>query len=106
MSDNMTTDDAFWDIVDGALALANDSCENIDPSKVSAALLYAAARFNAFIVASNSLDRKEFRAEKDEAVQYLTKQYRSMLGENLADYEDNFKEYTRGSDAGEGLIED
>lgn len=88
-------DDEFWDMADALIAQANDLCEKVDPSKVSAALLYAAARFNAFIVASNSVDRKEFKAEKEEAMQYFSKQYRTMLGDNLADYEANFKDYTR-----------
>lgn len=92
---DIEADDEFWDMADSLIAEANQLCDKADPSKVGAALLYAAARFNAFIVASNSVDRKEFKAEKEEAMQYFSKQYRTMLGDNLADYEANFKDYTR-----------
>lgn len=95
MSNQNSDEDKFWEMVDGFIALANQKTDDADPSMVSAALLQATARFNAFVVASSSLDRKEFAEEMDPATQYLTGQYRSLLREHLDDYHENFKVYMK-----------
>lgn len=85
----------FWDLVDSFINQANTACEELDPGIVSAALLNAAARFNAFVVASSSLDRKEFIEEIDSAQNYLTGRYRDLVRDNLDDYRENYKVYVR-----------
>jgi hypothetical protein len=60
---------------------------------VSASLLYAASRFNAFIVASNAIDAEEMRRDSERAVDYFTEQFRKMLSENLNDHIENFEKY-------------
>lgn len=85
----------FWDLVDAFIEKANDACDEVDPGIVSAALLNAAARFNAFVVASSSLDRKEFIDEIESAQKYLTGRYAELVRDNLDDYRDNFKVYIR-----------
>jgi hypothetical protein len=60
---------------------------------VSASLLYAAARFNSFNVASSARDVEELKQHKEEAIRYFTEQYRKALEENLDDYIDNFSLY-------------
>lgn len=80
-------DQEFWDIADSFISLANDHLDKADADKVSSALLYAAARFNAFIVAS--AEDVVISEEKDAAVNYFSGQYRKMLAENLDDYEEN-----------------
>ena len=40
-------DQQYWDLVEGFINSANDACDNADPGLVAAALLNAAARFNA-----------------------------------------------------------
>ncbi|WP_041521835.1 DUF3144 domain-containing protein [Gilvimarinus agarilyticus] len=94
------TDDErqYWDLVDDFISRANEHCDSIDPSMVSAAMLQAASRFNAFIVASSSVDRKEYTEELDASLRYLTNQYRDYLRDNLEDYRENFKVYTRTED--------
>ncbi|WP_156885877.1 DUF3144 domain-containing protein [Massilia niastensis] len=52
-------DPRFWDRADEVIQLANSQCERDTPSRISASLLYAASRFNAFIVASNASDAEE-----------------------------------------------
>lgn len=90
---NNDVDSAFWDRADDVIHLANEQCETVQRSKVSASLLYAAARFNAFIVAGKANSAEEMKQDREEAVQYFVEQYRKMLVENLDDYIENFSEY-------------
>jgi len=94
-------DQAFWDLVDEFISNANLACENLDPSVVSAALLQATARFNAFVVAASSLDRKEFIEEIDPAISYLGGRYREHLRDHLQDYRENYKVYIRADESEE-----
>ncbi|MDO3381422.1 DUF3144 domain-containing protein [Gilvimarinus algae] len=87
--------DLYWDLVDEFIERANSRCETADPGMVSAALLQAAARFNAFVVASSSVDRSEFTEEIEPSLRYLTNQYRDFLKEHLEDYRENYKVYMR-----------
>ena len=92
---NKTEEGQFWDLVDAFIEQANSACDEADPGMVSAALLNAAARFNAFVVASSSLDRKEFIDEIESAQKYLTGRYAELVRDNLDDYRDNYKVYIR-----------
>jgi hypothetical protein len=85
----------FWDTVDAFIEQANSACERMDPSAASAALMHAAARFSAFVVASSSLDRKEYIEEMKVALNYLTDQYRELLRADLEDYRENYKIYIK-----------
>ena len=93
-----TEDKQFWDLVDGFIEQANTACDDLDPGVVSAALLNAAARFNAFVVAASSIDRKEYIDEIESAQKYLTGRYHELVRENLDDYRDNYKIYIRPDD--------
>lgn len=97
MSDN-NEDTLFWNLVDSFIEQANNACEETDPGVVSAALLNAAARFNAFVVAASSIDRKEYIEEIESARNYLTGRYRELVGENLEDYRENYKVYVRADE--------
>ncbi|MDE0282872.1 MAG: DUF3144 domain-containing protein [Gammaproteobacteria bacterium] len=83
----------FWKLSDQFINLANDLYEKTGDGRVGYALMYAAARFNAFIVASTAGDRGALADEKEEATEYFSGQYRKMFGENLTDYEENFDRY-------------
>ncbi len=95
MSDN---DELFWNLVDEFIERANARCDDADPSMVSAALLQAAARFNAFTVAGASVDKKEYTEEIEPSLRYLTNQYRDILRDNLEDYRENYKGYMRSDE--------
>jgi len=95
---NNKDEQQFWDLVDNFIQQANDACDDADPSVVSAALLNAAARFNAFVVATASIDRKEYIDEMDSSLNYLSGRYREFLRENLEDYRENFKVYIRADE--------
>lgn len=83
----------FWKLADSFIKLANEHYEKNGDGKVGYAMLYAAARFNAFIVATTAGDKTELATEKDPAADYFTEQYRKMFVENLEDYHSNFDQY-------------
>lgn len=77
----------IFQIADKFIALANElSAEEQDIAKVGTALRFAAARFNAFEAALKSADLK---AEKTNALEWFTKEYKDMLNDNLDDHIDN-----------------
>ncbi len=91
-SDISSSDDdqQYWNLVEGFINSANDACDNADPGLVAAALLNAAARFNAFVVAHSSLDKNEFAEDVEGTTNYLTGRYRDFLKEHMDDYRENY----------------
>lgn len=83
----------FWVRADAIIHLANAQCKNAPNGKVSASLLYAAARFSAYNVAANVSDLEEMKIEKEEAIKFFTEQFKKMLIENMDDYIENFDQY-------------
>ena len=83
----------FWERADKVIALANEQVKGSTIGKVSSSLLYAAARFASFNVASSATDAEEMKKDKEEAIKYFTEQYRKMLIENLDDYIENYEKY-------------
>lgn len=83
-------DDLFWGLVEAFIEQANDACDAADPGIVSAALMNAAARFNAFVVAQSSLDKNEFTEDVEGTTNYLSGRYRDFLKEHMQDYSENY----------------
>jgi hypothetical protein len=70
----------FFDLVDRFITLANTLAGEHGPSRVSAGILYAAARYNAFRLLTSDPDADRNR---EAAVAYFVDQYRAMLDENV-----------------------
>jgi hypothetical protein len=87
---NKNDDDIFWELVEAFIEQANDACENVDPGIVSAALMNATARFNAFVVAHSSLDKNEFAEDIEGTTNYLSGRYRDFLKEHMEDYRESY----------------
>jgi hypothetical protein len=85
--DQQEIDREFRQVVDRFIGLANEQIEFVKKEHVSMAMLYAAARFNSFIVASHAPDVEKFRADKNKAFEFFCSEYHRMLTENLDDYE-------------------
>ena len=83
-------DDLFWELVEKFIEQANNACEEVDPGIVSAALMNATARFNAFVVAQSSLDKNEFAEDVEGTTNYLSGRYRDFLKEHMEDYRANY----------------
>lgn len=78
----MTTEvpQEFYDLVDRFIGLANEMVDDHNTSRVSAVILFAAARYNAHCMLAQDPDA--FKNRKA-AVAYFVKQYSSMLEENI-----------------------
>lgn len=92
---NTDKDKEFYEMADAYIALANSQSKTINPGKVSATFLYAAARFNTYIVASGSKTKQEFSDSKQNTHEYFIAEYTKMLEEHFADYNQNFEKYLR-----------
>jgi len=79
-------DKQFWDITDSFIQLANTHLNEVKPSRFSACALFAAARFNAFVITAASASKEQFIAEKETAIAYFLEQYENMLRENLDEH--------------------
>jgi hypothetical protein len=88
-------DKDFFKRTDAFIKVANELSTEHDLGKVSASMLYAAARFNAFIVASSAGSKEEAESNKDDAINYFAEQYRSMLKANMKDYIDKYDDYMK-----------
>ena len=62
----------FREIADAFIDLANDQSNHFNRENVSLALLYAAARFNAFIVAGQTDDATAYDRDRNRAFDYFT----------------------------------
>lgn len=85
------SDTEFWTRADEIIGLANKQCDSSDNGQVSSSLLFAAARFNAFIGASTAQDIEALKADKDKIIAYFSEQYTKMLTENISEYIDNYE---------------
>ncbi|MEM6972216.1 MAG: DUF3144 domain-containing protein [Pseudomonadota bacterium] len=71
---------AFFALADQFLAIANEAAGRSGPGRVSAAMMFACARFNAFTAQTQGLGG----GTVDEgAVKYFRDEYEKMLRENL-----------------------
>ena len=87
----------YRQIADSFIDVANKHCDNADIGIVGSAFLYGAARFSAFVVASNSKELSRYESDRDEAIEHFSKEFRRMFEENLDDYKSVFKEQSRYS---------
>ena len=87
------TPEKFWKLSDAFINLANELYQEEADGRVGYAMMYAAARFNAFMVATTAGHKSALDDEKEEATEYFTEQYRKMFSENIEDYRENFDQY-------------
>ena len=85
-----TEDKEFFDRADEIINIANKQCDKSPIGKVSSSLLFSAARFNAFIVASSAENLEQLKNEKEEAIKYFKEQYEKVFIENMDEYIKNY----------------
>ncbi|SQH75310.1 conserved protein of unknown function [Shewanella benthica] len=74
----------IFQLADQFIALANEiNAREQDVSKVGTAMRFAASRFNAF---EASLKSADLSAERDNAIEWFTNEYKEMLTDNLNDH--------------------
>lgn len=94
----------FFERADGFIKLANDYCrpakgETPKPEErrgqVSAAMLFATARFNSWVAANGFASANEMRESKDQVMSYVLQQFQMMLEDNFDEYCEQFDNYLR-----------
>jgi len=89
-----TVDKAFFKRADAHIDVANTQITpEANPGKVSASMMFATSRFNAWVTAVNCDNVIEMLNSKDDAIEYLVKEYRTMLEQNMDEYCENFDKY-------------
>jgi len=83
----------FWQRVDAVVNVANDQCDAATANEVAASTLFAAARFNAFLLAKGTGNADSMKGEREEALEYFMAQFRGMMSANLDDFIANFDTY-------------
>ena len=87
---------AFYQRADEIIGVANSQLgPNAHSGQVGASLLDAAARYSASVASIGFVKGDDFAKEKDDIVEFYTKQYRQMLSDNLTDYAQNFDKYVQ-----------
>ena len=83
---------AFFAMADSFIDSANAYCDEEKSSQVGSAMMFATARFSAFVVASHSPDREKYEAEIEGATDFFSQEFKRMLLENLEEYKTAFKD--------------
>jgi hypothetical protein len=86
-------DHDFFDRAHEHLRVANEQLSGVSQGQVSASMLYACARFNAWVSASSRDSATDLKGAYGETIEYFVAQYRKMLVKNLDDFVANFGEY-------------
>ena len=86
-------DDKFYGRADAHIHLSNAQLEDIDRVRASASMMYATARFNAWVTARGFGTKEEMAASREETIDYFLNEYRLMLEENFDDYVEHFAKY-------------
>ena len=92
-------DKEFFERADAYITVANEQAQTVNRGKVSASMMFATARFNAWVSASGTETGEELASVKDEALEYFLSEYRKMLEENLDEYIEHFDKYMSPGDA-------
>jgi len=85
MSD-IPRDKEFYELADAHIALANTRMGKVKPAKVSATLLFAAARFNAFVISASAENKAQMLLDKESAIAYFMQEYEKNLRENIDEH--------------------
>lgn len=95
-------DEKFYDRADAHIHLSNDQLKDASREMVNASMLFAAARFSAWISATGFDSSEAMAAKRQETVDYFLDGFRQMLEGNLDAYIRNFDAYmkSKGEDAG------
>lgn len=89
----------FFERADAHIDLSNGQIsEEVGSEKVNASLMYATARFNAWVSARGWMNKQEMSEAKEETIEYFMAEYRRMLEANIDDYIANFDRYMQSGD--------
>jgi hypothetical protein len=99
----MEKDPQFFDRADAHIDLSNSQIGEVERGKVSASMMFATARFNAWVSACGFENGADMLAAREETVEYFVTEYRKMLLDNLTQYIENFDSFMKARrESGEG----
>ena len=87
------SDELFWRVTDQFIGHANELMKGNDVGVVNAAFIFASARFNTFLIATQCGNKETFEVEQAAALDYFVNQYKIALTEHMSDYQTNFDKY-------------
>ena len=79
-------DKEFYELADEHIALANTRMNQVKPAKVSATMLFAVARFNAFLISVSAENKAQMLLDKEPAIAYFMQEYEKYLRENIDEH--------------------
>lgn len=90
-------DDAFYDRVAAHIHMSNDqkNVPGLSANAVNHSMLFAAARFSAWLSATNYESAAAMAAQKKEIADYFTMGFREMLEGNIEDHIMNFDRFMK-----------
>lgn len=91
--DDEELDTRYRQMIDGFIDQANTLAETNSPENVGMALLFAASRFNAFVVSQHAESLSDYEKDREKARSFFSAQYLEMLDENLDDYGKVYDKY-------------
>lgn len=83
----------YRQMVDSFIDRANELADQNSSENVGMALLFAASRFNAFVVSQHAENIEDYERDLVKAQKFFLSQYREMLTENLEDYKKSYQKY-------------
>lgn len=87
-----STNTKFKEIADKCIDVGNQYLDDNSIDLVGSSLIYGAARFSSYIVASGSENLEAYKGNRESAIKHFTEQFQQMLEENLTTYESVFQE--------------
>jgi len=91
------TDEKFFNRADAHINLANAQLADMARGKVNASLMFAAARYNAWVSATDLQSSQKLQENRAELIDFFLGQYRSMLENNLDNYIAQFDDYMKAA---------
>lgn len=85
----------YRQMIDSFIDRANELAEQNSAENVGMALLFAASRFNAFVVSQHAENREGYEKDMQKAQEFFISQYQQMLTENLEDYKKVYEKYSQ-----------
>lgn len=76
----------FYELADEHISLCNTRMGKVKPAVVSATMLFAASRFNAFVIYASSENKAQMLLEKEAAIGYFMQEYEKYLRENIDEH--------------------
>lgn len=91
--DDEELDIQYRAMIDSFIDQANTLAESNSAENVGMALLFAASRFNAFVVSQHAESLVNYEKDLGKARSFFSAQYLEMLDENLDDYKKIYDKY-------------